>query len=329
MAPDDLNVITPQQQALAGQLYAEWLRMRRITTFSVGIFTAGGVAAIWMIYYPNLSAAVALSCLAFLLILFVYLVIMAVQDSRFRKRVLAVPELIPPEPDSQTKAYLDLLEQQYKQEEKHISTVTGLMIIAGILIPGPGIAVWIAAIIYRWKARAKLPLRSVGAAAQVIERTERGSSLRGHLALIPLLLAVPAFFFLMLAESVATGRMTSANMMAKSIYNAAETARVDLADADKPCNFRTGVYYGADAVPADSEFAVLYSYFPDVQKQGNYFALVCDDSGALRYTLWSRKPITDMHQRSGAEQYSTKNVDYFTSRFVGCYPLYSETEGSP
>ena len=79
---------------------------------------------------------------------------------------------------------------------------------------------------------------------------------------------------------VRKSKITTANTTAKSIYNAYNTALVDLDTVDATVSFSSGTAKGADFSDSASDVLVrtVYGYFTDISKVKEFY--VAEDSGA-------------------------------------------------
>lgn len=86
-------------------------------------------------------------------------------------------------------------------------------------------------------------------------------------------------------------RLESLNADAHKLGTTVATVQSDMAEDGTPMQLETVVYQAGDAIPEGSWLAGVQRYCPDAFS--HHFALICDDSGNLCYTLFSYAPTTE------------------------------------
>lgn len=326
-----IPLMTQEQKTAFDELTAQWRRTKLLTVAIWAALTLCAAAAVYLTKLFGDSDFAECSVLTLLPASLVLLIIMAVQDSNFKKAVRAVPELDPQTIDPATKAFWQQADADYSELRSKLTVWQVLTVTAGlalqILLPVSlllsiviAVAVLPAALHIKGK-RLLTPYTALD------EYAETGSKRIGCGALLLLIFCIGLSALFSMNRSIAESRRDALNSSAESVYKAAVQWTADC--EEQGITVKPGTYIGCqsdEATEKTSLAAAMKRYYAG-ETDDWWYAVKIDGSGKVTRAFYkcSAMTETDLTPMSPEEQRELLASLFHRKKTVGYY-IPEETE---
>lgn len=317
-------LMSEEQQEAYDALTGAWKREKLLTVAIWGAVTVCLIAAVHvsgLLSDLKLWDTAALTLLPSILVL---LIVMAVQDSRFRKRVRSTPEMNPQNTDPALLAFWRQCDKEYDELHHKLHTYQVLIIAGSLLLSNALVFLFPIGLVC---ALVVLPIamdvndKHLFTPYKILDKyAESGSKRIGCSTLLVFLACIGLSALSSMFGFTANSKRESLNGCAHDVYKAAAVWASDCDTMGLPVE--PGIYTGCftdEATDPDSLHAAIKRYY-NVEKS-DWYAVIIDSSGTITKTFYKKDMITesDLTPMAPEQQRELLSSPFSQKKAVGYY----------